>query len=120
MLKEYKKVRQIQGEARRRWFGDDFFDLIVWFDEENNITGFQLCYDIFKASRSLTWHQNTGYSHNRVDDGEDRPGKMKASPILVANGIFEYKKIARKFRQESRQLESRIVTLVYDKIMGYG
>ena len=71
MLKEYKRVRQIKGEAQRRWFSDDFFDLIVWFDESKNIVGFQLCYDILKISRALTWHQDGGYSHNRVDDGEN-------------------------------------------------
>ena len=42
MLKEYTHVRQIQGESKRRWFSDRYFDLIVWFGEQDEIVGFQL------------------------------------------------------------------------------
>jgi hypothetical protein len=30
MLRELSHVRQALEEPRRRWFADDFFDLIVW------------------------------------------------------------------------------------------
>jgi hypothetical protein len=30
MLRELSYVRQALEEPRRRWFADDFFDLIVW------------------------------------------------------------------------------------------
>lgn len=119
MLKENKRVRQIKGEAKRRWFSDEYFDLIVWFDNDDNIVGFQLCYDISHTHRALTWRQETGYSHHRVDDGESRPGKIKATPILVADGVFEYDKIAAKFKKESRQLEKDMATFIYEKIMQY-
>jgi len=119
MLKEYTHVRQIEGEAKRRWFTDRYFDLIVWFDTKENIVGFQLCYDISQEHRALTWRQETGYSHHRVDDGENRPGKMKASPILVSDGKFEYAMIGERFRKESQKIEKRISTFVYDRIMEY-
>lgn len=119
MLREYKHVRQIEGEAPRRWFADKYFDLIVWFDNENHIVGFQLCYDIFQTHRALTWRQETGYSHHRVDDGESRPGKMKASPILVSDGVFDYRKIAEKFKKESQEIETPIAMFVYKKLMEY-
>ncbi len=45
MLRELKQVRQHKGEPRRRWFNDDYFDLIVWFSEKDSISGFQLCCD---------------------------------------------------------------------------
>ena len=32
MLVEYRNVRQIRGEGHRRWFSDEYFDLIVWYD----------------------------------------------------------------------------------------
>jgi len=119
MLREYKHVRQIKGEAKRRWFSNEYFDLIVWFDNEDTIVGFQLCYDISREHRALTWRKETGYTHHRVDDGENKPGKPKATPILVADGIFEYDKIAAKFKKESGQLGEHIATFVYDKIMQY-
>lgn len=44
MLVELKDVRQIPNDGFRRWFTDEDFDLIVWY-EDDKITGFQLCYD---------------------------------------------------------------------------
>jgi|SRR5208283_1134749 hypothetical protein len=83
MLIECKKVQQIRGEPRRRWFFDDFFDLIVWFSKENFILGFQLCYDMAGNQRALTWKRPDAYFHQRIDDGERRPGKHKATPIKI-------------------------------------
>jgi hypothetical protein len=118
MLKEYKNVRQIPGEARRRWFSDNYFDLIVWMSEDE-IVGFQLCYDISKAHRALTWHQDIGFSHHRIDDGESRPGHVKASPILLPDGQFDYERIAQRFKQASQFIEERIATFVHDTLMQY-
>ena len=94
MLTETKNVRQIDGEPRRRWFWNDYFDIIVWFSDDNEIIGFQLCYDKSKRQRVLTWNKGTGYSHDKIDDGEGDPGKPKGTPILMADGIFEKEKIS--------------------------
>ncbi len=119
MLKEYMNVRQIAGESKRRWFSDEYFDLVVWLDEREDIVGFQLCYDIVKGQRALTWHEETGFSHHRVDDGENRPGKLKATPILIPDGRFEYQEIAEKFKKESKNIEKWISKFVYKKLMEY-
>lgn len=119
MLKEFTNVRQIPGEATRRWFSNDYFDLIVWVDDREAIVGFQLCYDVSKTHRALTWHNHLGFSHHRIDDGENRPGKVKASPILVPDGQFDYKTIAQKFHQTSQEIEERIATFVYNKLKQY-
>ena len=34
MLKEVKNLRQT-AQSQRRWFNDDYFDLIVWDDNKN-------------------------------------------------------------------------------------
>ncbi|GAK59063.1 putative integron gene cassette protein [Candidatus Vecturithrix granuli] len=120
MLKEYTQVRQIQGEDKRRWFADHYFDLIIWYDAKEQIAGFQLCYDITHYHRALTWHRERGYSHNQIDDGENRPGKMKASPILVPDGIFDYPIIAEQFQHASRNIDPEIAAFVYHKILQYG
>jgi len=119
MLKEYTHVRQIQGESKRRWFSDQYFDLIVWFGEQDEIVGFQLCYDITRTHRALTWQQNKGFTHHKIDDGENRPGKVKASPILVPDGLFDAERIARRFQEASSNMEPRIVNFIYKKLQQY-
>lgn len=119
MLDEVLDVRQIKGETQKRWFTDDYFDLIVWLDDNNGIIGFQLSYNRFKGEHALTWHRESGYNHYRVDDGENRPGKPKATPILVSDGYFDYKGIAKNFRLRSKKIEKRIARFVIEKLIRY-
>jgi len=70
-------VRQKKGEPHRRWFADEYFDLLVWEDETGEIVGFELSYDKNRDQRALTWEKQKGYHHFKVDDGESRPGKFK-------------------------------------------
>ncbi len=119
MLKEYTHVRQIQGESKRRWFSDEYFDLIVWFDEDDKIVGFQLCYDINRTHRALTWQQHTGFTHHKIDDGENRPGKVKASPVLVPDGLFDSLTIARRFRGASQHIDTNVADFVYSILQTY-
>ncbi|MBD3305737.1 hypothetical protein GF339_05090 [candidate division KSB3 bacterium] len=120
MLQEYTQVRQIEGEGKRRWFSDEYFDLIVWYDsDETQITGFQLCYDIGHAPRAFTWQQDTGSTHHRIDDGENRPGKFKATPVLVPDGRFAAETIAHRFQQASRQISPALAQFIYAKILQY-
>jgi hypothetical protein len=119
MLREARNVAQVKGESRRRWFADDYFDLIVWFGEKDEIVGFQLCYDKYGEQKAFTWHQNFGYMHHRVDQGEEKPGKLKATPILVADGIFDHENIAGRFKRESVEKETRVSDFVYEKVRQY-
>jgi hypothetical protein len=118
MLRELKAVSQIPGQPRRRWFMDDFFDLVVWYDDENEICGFQLCYNKDEDERALTWRRQTSYTHYRVDDGETKP-HSKSTPILVADGIFDNKVIADRFKQESKNVERLVSEFVLEKILRY-
>jgi hypothetical protein len=119
MLKEYQNVRQIPGEDRRRWFSDDYFDLIVWVDHQNAIVGFELCYDANKNPHALTWHKELGFAHHRIDDGESRPGKAKASPILMPDGWFDHATIARRLQHASQEIDPAIAQFVHDKILHF-
>jgi hypothetical protein len=120
VLVEYRNVRQIRGEGHRRWFSDDFFDLIVWYDSRHrgrsHITGFQLCYDRTGYERALTWTRDRGYSHEKVDTGEDRQGGLKSTPILVADGHFVSAPIAERFREASRGIDPDVADLVLDTL----
>ncbi|TFG59973.1 MAG: hypothetical protein E4H36_12870 [Spirochaetales bacterium] len=97
MLKENKNVSQVEGEGFRRWFMDDFFDLIVWYNNEGGeIVGFQLCYDKTGNERALTWRKSGSTDHMRVDAGET-PFQAKMTPVLVADGIFDSGLVLEKF-----------------------
>jgi hypothetical protein len=116
MLRELTEVRQDPKEPKRRWFADDYFDLIVWFDKRGEIIGFQLCYDINGDEHALTWGERTGFSHQRVDDGE-RQRPYKATPILVADGSCDYAAISQFFEERSSAIDERVAKLVLDKIV---
>ncbi|MCJ8330213.1 MAG: hypothetical protein HRT89_10200 [Lentisphaeria bacterium] len=119
MLKELLNCRQIDGEPRRRWFTDDDFDLIIWYTDDE-VYGFQLCYDKTNSERAFTWVANKGFSHQRVDTGEMYGfGPDNFIPILVPDGIFDAEKIAGIFREKSAELDSPVVELVLSKLNDY-
>ena len=117
MLTEVKRVRQIENEPRRRWFSDDYFDLIVWLGKRRQIIGFQLCYGKLEAERALTWKKETGYTHRRVDSGENERPEAKATPILVVDGHFDHTTIANVFKERSARIDKKVANFVYDKIV---
>ena len=119
MLREIADVRQIEGEPLRRWFTDEHFDLVIWTNETRDIVGFQLCYDKAHSERALTWRVDSGFSHNAVDDGEGREGRYKATPILVADGIFDTAIVAAKFLGHSGTLDSKSCDFIYLKLLEY-
>ncbi|TAL36783.1 MAG: hypothetical protein EPN93_08170 [Spirochaetes bacterium] len=119
MLFEIREVRQIPGEGLRRWFSDEYFDLIVWHDDRDEISGFQLCYDKQGYERVMTWRRGRGYTHDRIDDGEV-PGEPKKTPILALDGAFEPAGTARTFLDASRDIDRGIAGFVYETIRSYG
>jgi hypothetical protein len=123
MLVEYRNVRQVGGEGYRRWFSDDYFDLIVWYEgnrhSHRGISGFQLCYDRSGYERALTWQRGRGFSHEKVDTGEGGRIGPKSTPILVADGLFDASAIAGRFREASRGIDAEIVELVLDRLAAY-
>jgi hypothetical protein len=119
MLSEIQDPRQIENEGLRRWFTDEYFDLIVWYEKDGTeVTGFQLCYDRGYKERALTWRRGEGFNHERIDDGE-LPGRMKMTPVLVPDGVFDHTSIAERFRRSSGQIDPEIQEFVYEKVIHY-
>jgi len=119
MLQEIPNVRQIPGEDRRRWFASDDMDLTVWFDDRDRVTGLELCYDKGKRERAVRWRRGAGFLHERVDNGEGRPGRYKGTPILLPDGALDAKKLSRLFRENSRDMDERVAGFVYRKLLAY-
>ena len=115
MLNEFTDVRQVEGEGPRRWFFNDYFDLIIWYRDEGGFDGFQLCYDKSGHERALTWNWNHGYRHNKVDEGE-MPFSAKMTPILVQDGLFDSESIAHRFERESTNIPKEIRDFVLKKL----
>jgi hypothetical protein len=116
MLKEIVPTRQIPNEPRRVWFTDDVMDLIVWYADDGSILGFQLCDDKGSNEHALTWFRGKGYSYERVDDGEGRPGRYKMSPVLLPDGIPDIDKLLRHFRHKSERVPADIRVFVVTKL----
>ena len=119
MLREKEHVRQIKGEPRRRWFYDDFFDLIVWYDTDDSIIGFQLCYQKTGEARALTWFRESGLRHERIDDGESRPAGHALTPVLVPDGVFDREGILALFEKASEEIDHAVTSFVYCKMREY-
>jgi hypothetical protein len=124
MLVERKSVRQIAGEGFRRWFSDEYFDLIVWYEGEARadstadvVAGFQLCYDKRGQERSLSWRREGGFSHDLIDVGEN-PGQPNMNPVLQPGGELS-EAVVKRFRYNSLEVGLSIQNLVCTKLGEY-
>ena len=115
MLHEYP-ANQVTGESRRRWFSDDDWDVIVWQDDSNRVVGFQLCYDRTRDEHALTWRQDRGFTHQKVDAGESDVQHYKQSPILIADGKFDPQALANTFKQKSAKMDPAMAAFIHDKL----
>lgn len=120
MLYEIRNVRQIKNEGKRRWFTDLNYDLIVWYDMEkqDEIVGFQLCYDKESVEKALTWRKGKGYSHNKIDSGEQRES-VKRSPVLMPDGIFNKKDVLKKFEKAAQNIDPDTKDFIFHLIKEY-
>jgi hypothetical protein len=119
MLYEIANVRQIPGENFRRWFSDENFDLIIWYSIRNKIVGFQLCYKLGMEEKALTWFHDKGYTHYKIDDGENHPSCFKMTPILVQCGTFKREHVLQLFKTAGDQIDSEIYNFVCSLIKNY-
>ena len=118
MLKE-APTSQKEDNIFRRWFQDEYFDLFIWYNkEDNSISGFQLCYDKEIDEHAFTWLKNSGFSHNRVEDTH-AIGKHPATPILIDDGYFPFEDIKNRFTNSAENIDKEIRDLVIGKISEY-
>ena len=119
MMYELNNTRQIDGEHFRRWFSDEVFDLIVWYNDRPHISGFQLCYRLGNIERALTWYKDRGFFHTIVDDGDSWDSGFKMTPILVAGGTFDKNKILPLFQKSAAEIDQEVARFVYSSIKKY-
>lgn len=117
LLREIPNPRQIAGELPRRWFSNEDMDLIVWVDDDGSIAAFQLAYDQLRLEHAVTWKRKSGFSHDLVDDGEGRPGKYKAAPLLIPDGEFAAPEVAARFKTGAADIDGAVSRFVYAKLL---
>ena len=115
MLREFKNVRQEGIPGRRRWFESDALELVVWLGPEEQLTGFQICYDVGRDERALTWRDGGGFTHARVDLGGSSALK-NCTPILQPNGRVPWERLIRLFQETSGSLEPELRTFIGEKL----
>ncbi|MBN1412602.1 MAG: hypothetical protein JW969_17265 [Spirochaetales bacterium] len=122
-IREIKGVNQDTPGLRKRWFtDDDYWDLYVWTDGNDKITGIQLCYSREDFERSLTWIEGKKFIHTGVSTRRDHKGtkgEQMGSPILVPDGVFDNAGILEKFTEDGKLLEKKIYDFVASKIREY-
>ena len=111
-------IRPVAGYLDRRWMSDEHFDLIVWYEPDQQIHGFQLCYDKQNHERALTWTRDRGFLHTAIDDGESEPTANR-TPILVGNSVFPAQQVRGEFIVRSELLPAEIRELVLARIDDY-
>jgi hypothetical protein len=119
VLREIGNVYQQDPGMRRRWFCDDYFDLFVWENPQGQIVGFQLCYDLAARQRALSWRENTGYSHHRIDSGEHSTLK-NMTPIMADDGVLPLPAVLEKFDVSAARIEARVRDFVRERLLEYG
>ena len=110
--------RQSEGIVKR-WFSDTDNDLFVWLNTQSNITAFQYSYNKSADEHLISWSGQYGYSHNRIDDGEDVTLQIKMSPIMLPDNVADGVLIAEKFRRISKAVEPALVEFIYAKLLAY-
>ena len=115
MLQEISGVRQNEGEDRRRWFTDAFWDLYLWIDSKDAISGFQLCYNKTFDEHALTWRRDGGFSHTRIDDGEFA-ASSHMTPIMVRDGMFDRDSVAQRFEVDGAGIDKAVAEFVLEQL----
>ncbi len=114
MLRECRQVAQVNGEPIRRWFHDELFDLLVWFDGEDQPIGFELIHDPEDSPRALVYRPTGRLSYSYVDDGSSdvEPAYGGMARILGKSASFPRELLLKEFTQRSEEMEPRVAQFV--------
>ncbi len=115
-LREVTCGLQQDGKLHKRWFNCQSADLFAWHHEKK-LVRFEFCYNKHRDEHSLRWEHGVGFSHARIDDGEDYASK-KSSPILVADDHINSDYIYKQFKKLSNKIDIDIRLFIMRKLLG--
>ena len=117
-MREIAAVRQDSAAGRRRWFQDDYFDLFVWQDAAGTPVAFQLCYARGANEGAIGWRASDGFSHARIDTGEDGP-LTRRTPILRNDATPPYFRIYNRFLAASHGWDPQLRAFMLERLCAY-
>lgn len=113
---EIQGVRQRPDEGFRRWFSNNYFDLVFWYEEEaGELTGIQFCYGKPYAEKAFTWERSYK-SHHYVSEQNKT---SQATGILRGNAGNIPETVVNRFLEESPEMDEALKDLILDKIDEY-
>ena len=112
MLREIKTDKHDSDHLQRRWFSDQDNDLFIWLDNETPVA-FQFSYNKRRDEHTLNWEANRGYSHEKIDNGEEDASNYKMTPIMIPNGMVDRDQINLIFNSVSQDIEPQLAEFVF-------
>ena len=113
-------ARQFPNEDRRRWFTSANVDLVLWLDEGDRITAFQVCYAKRYREKAIVWTPERGLEHMIVDDGDVVELHHKATPILVPDRPRDVTRLAQELAASGGDVPSMMIEFVVSCLRGHG
>jgi len=107
MLRELENVRQLKGEGVRRWFIDEDLELILWYDVNKKLEGFQILYDKLAGTRTITWKKVT-------------PAAGESKSVLVSDGPYNRVRIHNMVEKSSENLETNLRRFILERLQSHG
>lgn len=119
-LHEHKNVRQRPEEGFRRWFVNEYFDLIFWYTREGgDLKGFQICYSKNHHEKAFTWEQQSASTHFVSDSGVGNRSFPFATGVLHGDaGVIPHKVVA-KLQKYQGELPAELMELLISQIDVY-
>ena len=112
-LSENRSVRQRPEEGFRRWFVNEYFDIIVWYESRHTPpTGFQLCYDRHANERAFTWQRGKQSSHFVSDQPHGERSAWAATAILHGDAGPVPVDVLHRLREEHGELDGELLELI--------
>ena len=115
MLRAIKTDKHSSDHLHRLWFSDHDNDLFIWLNYKEPVA-FQFSYNKQQNEHTLNWEVQKGYSHQRIDNGEDDTANYKMTPIMVPNGMIDRDQISQIFKSISQNIEPQLARFVSQKL----
>jgi hypothetical protein len=100
----------------KRWYSDKHHDLILFLNDNGDITRFEFCYDKIDNEHVVSWSRETHLVHARISDGEQGSGGYKMSPIYRQHTEADNDRIRDLFIDISQGLETQVRLFVIAKL----
>ena len=88
----------------------------MWYTPDEQILGFQFCYDRSSAEKALTWLPAPGFSHNYIDGGKTdalayrHPAMVSSKPVTATTALTQ------RFNTVAGNLPEAIASFVRAKL----